>query len=105
RQIQQRFLQYGQGVPGSSPDEQAALASQQAALGEQQLNQRNQLYAALGANQGTGNAPDMIGNLGSLFTAQHMAVDQQHLLNALAQRREALLQAANVGQGISSMAG
>ncbi len=99
-----RLYAEGTGVPGSDPQEQAALASQQAQLGEQQLNQRNQAYAALGANQGTSGLGDFLSNLGSQQTAQNMSLSSQHLMNALAMRRQALLQASGVGMSAAQLA-
>ncbi len=102
--IAQRLYAEGTGVPGSSPQEMAALASQRAQLGEQQLQQRNQSYAALGANQGAGSLGDFLQNLGGLQTAQNMNLQSQHLMNSMAMRRQALLQASGVGMSAAQLA-
>ena len=104
RRIAGQFEQYGNGVPGSSPGERAALAQQHAQLGEQQLQQQNQAYGALNRNQGVGNLADFLQGLASQRTAQNMSLDSSHLMNALAQRRQALLDAAGVSQGASGLA-
>src|SRR5438046_1412388 len=103
--IAQKLYGYSQGVPGSDPQEAAALAQAQAQLGEQQLAQRNQAYAALGANQGAGNLGDFLANLGSQNVAQRMSLESQHLLNALSQRHQALMQASGVGMNAAQLAG
>lgn len=99
-----RLYGYGTGVPGSAPDEAAALAQDRAMLGEQQLQQRNQLLGALGANPQLGQLPDFLTNVSSLQAAQQMALGSQHLLNSLAMRRQALGQAAGIAQGSAGLA-
>ena len=103
----QRLQSYGTGVPGSAPDELAALAQQRALLGEDQLRNQQQLYGALSPLQGgvaNPNLGDMLQSLMSQNTAQRMAVDSQHLMNAIGNRRQALQQAAGIAQGSAGLA-
>lgn len=87
--------QYGRGVPGSDPQELAALASQRALLGEQQRGQQEQLYGAFGTGAlPQGNLADFMANLSNQQMGQQSAVTSQHFLNALEARRNALRQAA-----------
>lgn len=102
--IANRFYRQGVGVPGSDPQEQAALAQQQALLGEQQLGQQRQALSALNLNQGTGNLGDFLANLSSQQTAQRMNVSSEHFFNALSQRKQSLLQAANLAGQAAQLA-
>lgn len=89
---------YSQSVPGSDPQEMAALAQQHGLLGEQQMEQRNQVYGAYNPNTDRGNLADLMQNLTGQQLMQRSSLDSQHLMNALANRRSALLQASGVGQ-------
>lgn len=85
-------------MPMGDPMERAALAQQQGLLGEQQRMQQQNLFAMAGTGQ-PGMAQDMVGNLGAEQMGQRMALDSQHLLHALATRRQSLLDAASVARG------
>lgn len=93
-----RLEAYSKSVPMSDPLERAALASQRALLGQQQALSRDTLFANLGA-MGSPAPADMLMNLSNQFGAQQSALTGQHILNALNQRRGALMQAAQVAQG------
>ena len=99
-----RLHQFGIGVPGSDPGELAALAQDRALLGEQQLGQRNQLMGMMGTNPQMGSAPDAMMGMGSLATAQQMALGAQHSMQNLAMRREALGKAAGLAQSSAGLA-
>lgn len=102
--IAQQLAESGRGVPGSSPQERAALAQAQGQLGAQQLSQQNNAYAALSRNSSPGQLADFMGNQISLQTAQRQALDSQAMLASMAQRRNDLLQAAQVSQGAAGTA-
>lgn len=89
---------YANSVPGSDPQEEAALAQQHGLLGEQQLQQQQQLYGAYNPATDRGNLSDLMRNLTGQQIAQRTSLDSQHLMDALANRRNALLQASGVGQ-------
>jgi hypothetical protein len=89
---------YSHSVPFSDPQEQAALAQQHGLLGEQQMQQQQQLYGAYNPATDRGNLSDLMRNLTGQQIAQRSSLDSQHLMDALASRRSALLQASGVGQ-------
>lgn len=99
------LMQYGTNAPGSSPDEVQALAQDRGVLGQQQRNQQQALFANMG---NPANAQpyinDFLKNISSQQTGQQMMLDEQHMMDALSRRREALLQAANVGKSAYEMA-
>lgn len=102
--IAQRLYQQGTGIPLSDPGERAALASQRALLGQQQNQQSGNLMAAYGANPGAFNTGDFLSNLSNQQTGQQMALSAAHLFQSLQNRRNALLQAAQVGQNAAGLA-
>lgn len=102
--VAQQFLEQGRGVPGSSPQERAALAEAHGLLGSQQLSAQGNAYAALSRNSSPGQLADFMGNQISLQTAQRQALDSQAMLASMAQRRNDLLQAAQVSQGAAGTA-
>jgi hypothetical protein len=91
--------QFAGGVPGSSPQEQAALAQARGSLGQSQQQQREALYAAQ-PNFAQGNTGDMMTNIGLHQTGQMMSLDIAHLINSLNARQQARLDAAAVAQGV-----
>lgn len=101
--IARQFMQQAQGVPGADPASLAALAQARGALGADQRQAQQGLYGQYNPQQGTGNLADMMGRLQSSFTAQQMSLQEQHMMNALAQRQQALLNAANVGRSAASL--
>ena len=90
---------YGRSAPLSDPGEQMALAQQNALLGEQQRQQRGSLYSQLPTNV-TGAPADFAMGLGAQEVSQRSALNAQALLDAMQQRRQALIQAAGVMQGV-----
>lgn len=103
--IANRLYQQGTGIPLSDPGERAALASQRALLGQQQNQQQGHLMAAYGANPGAFNTGDFLSNLSNQQTGQQMALSAAHLFQSLQNRRNALLQASQVGQQAAGLAG
>jgi hypothetical protein len=89
---------YSHSIPLSDPQEQAALAQEHGLLGEQQMQQQQQLYGAYNPATDRGNLSDLMRNLTGQQIAQRSSLDSQHLMDALASRRSALLQASGVGQ-------
>ena len=102
--IANQMRNWGQGVPGSDPQEMAALASQRALLGEQQRQDRQGLMSMLDMNQLGGSAPDALTNLTSQQTGQQSALTAQNLLQALSNRKAALGQAAQIAGSAYGMA-
>jgi hypothetical protein len=102
--IANRLNQFSQSIPGSSPQEIAALASQRGLLGEQQRQDRQGLMSAMDLNQLSGSAPDALANISNQQTGQQSALTAQHLLQALNNRRDAMGQAAQVAGSAYGMA-
>ena len=100
QQIAQQLARYGNSIPGSDPGEAAALAQLHGLLGEQQRSQRDQ-YGAAAFSPGAGLPPsavaDLLANLSNAQVAQQQSLDSESMMNFLAQRRQALLQASGVG--------
>lgn len=94
----QDLQHFSRSVPMSDPLEQAALASQRGLLGQQQMDQRNQLFASLSPDAMT-NTPDFLTNLTNQQYGQQANLTSQNFLNSLLARRQALMGAANVAQG------
>lgn len=94
--VAQQMYRYGTGVPGSDPGETAALAQDRGALGAAQRQQQQQLYGGWNPMQGTNGLADMMRNLANNQVGQQMSLQESHMINALSQRRQALMDAANV---------
>ena len=90
---------FSKSAPMSDPGERAAFANQRAQLGEQQRNQEQGLYSQLSPNI-TGAPADMAQSIAAQQTSQQMALQAQSMMDALQQRRQALMQAAGVAQGV-----
>lgn len=105
--IADQLRRYSQGVPMSDPGEQAALAQQRAFLGAEQNNAKNTLFAGLPtqARATAGGQADQLGTLASRQVSQNMALDTNHFLASLANRKNALLQASQVGTAALGAAG
>jgi hypothetical protein len=103
--IMGQLRQYGNSPVGSDPMEQAMFANQRADLGAQQAQQREHALAAFNQNGMTpGATGDFLNNLNSNFTAQQMALNAQNVLGAMQQRRQSLMQSAQVGQQVPNFA-
>jgi hypothetical protein len=100
RNISRQLYGFSQSQPFSDPQERLAMGQDLGMLGEFAANQRQNLFAQMPALGGMSNAPDMLQNLNSLQTAQRMNLQSQHMMNALAQRRQAMLQAAGVASSV-----
>ena len=89
---------YSRGVPGSYPQELAAMASQRGLLGQQQRGLMGGLFSNLGA--GGSPAPmDMMGNLATQFGGQQASAMSGLFGQFVQNRKNALLQSAQVAQG------
>jgi len=92
-----QMRRFSQSVPLSDPGEQAALAQERGLLGQEQNQQTGDLQSQLNLNNALpGQIGDFATNLSNQQTGQRMALDSQHLLNALSTRRQAILQASNI---------
>lgn len=90
---------YGKSAPGSDPGERMALANNQAQLGELLNQQRQGLYSQMPANVTT--APmDMAQSIAANEMSQRMALNAQAMMDALQNRRQALMNAAGIAQGV-----
>ncbi|HEU4754652.1 MAG TPA: hypothetical protein VFU47_16200 [Armatimonadota bacterium] len=99
-QMAKQRRQFARSVPGSDPQEMAALAQAKALAGAGMGQQRESLLAALGPNSGlSGNAADALGRFGSSAGAQFAGMDMQALLQALQARQDAYGQAAGIASG------
>lgn len=97
--IARDFRRFGKSAPGSDPGEQAALANNQAMLGQQMNQVRQGLYSQMPANVVTSPA-DMTQSIASNEMAQRMALNAQAMMQAMEARRQAMMQAAGIAQGI-----
>lgn len=97
---QRGLMNFAQSVPGGSPDELAALAQSRGALGGQLRAQQQGIYGSFNPQMGTGGLADMLKNLSNTSNALQLSTNEAHLMNALAQRRQALSEVANAGSRI-----
>lgn len=82
-------LAYSKGVPGSDPQEQAALAQARGLAGEDLMQQRQQLLAALTpGSAGASNAADALARFGSNAAGQLAGIDTNFLLQFLRNRQD-----------------
>ena len=99
---QRGLMDFATSVPGGSPDELSALAQARGALGGQLRSQQQGIYGSFNPQMGTANLPDMMTRIANSANALQLSTNEAHLVNALAQRRQALLDVANVGSRIQS---
>lgn len=104
RAIANNLFQYGTSTPMTNQEDLNNLAQSLGLLGQQQRSQLGGLAAGMNVMTPTGGMPDLIGGLMAQNQAQRMNVNEQHLRDAVAARRQALLQAANVNQQAFDMA-
>ena len=101
--IANQFKGFAGSAPLSDPGERMALAQQRGLLGEEQRTGREQLFSQLGAIPGQQSGlQDLLRNITQSEIGQRMQLDSQALMEALAQRRQALLQASQTAQGVGS---
>ena len=99
QQIAQQLQQYSQGVPGSDPQEQAALAQMRGQLGAEQQQATGQVLGSLNSLAQT-NVTDLLRNLSSSQAGERGALDIQALMQSLQAHRAALLQSAQVAGSV-----
>ena len=87
---------FSRSAPLSDRLEQTQLANDRGYLGQQQAQQRDQLYSLYNPQTMRGSAPNLLTNLGNQQVGQGMALNAQHLALALQNRRQALLQASGI---------
>lgn len=102
QQIANQLQQYGQSTPLSNQADLNSLAQALGVLGQQQRGALGGLAASGNILTPTGSMPDLLAGLQAQNTAQRMTVNQQHLADAVAARRQALLDASNIYQNIAS---
>lgn len=88
-------LHYAKGIPGSDPQEQAALAQSRALAGNELGQQYEGLLAALGT--GNANQGDALANFRSGAGGTLAGIDANALLGFLANRQKAYMEAAQIG--------
>lgn len=89
---------YAQGVPGSDPQELQLLAQQRGLLGQQQRATMGGLFAGIGG-MGSPAPADMMQNLAAQFQGQQSAAASGLFNQFFQNRRNALLQAAQIAAG------
>ena len=87
---------FARSAPLSDRLEQTQLANDRGQLGQQQAQQRDQLYSLYNPQTMRGSAPNLLTNVQNQQTGQGMALNAQHLALALQNRRQALLQASGI---------
>jgi hypothetical protein len=97
--IAKDLRKFSKSVPLSDAGEQMGLAQQHALLGQQQQSLRQNLYNQQPGNVTTSPADFAMG-IGAQEVSQRVALDSQALMDAFLKRREAMLQAAQVAQGV-----
>jgi hypothetical protein len=101
--IANQFMQQANAVPGSDPYSMAALSQDRGALGAAQRQSQQQVMGAWNPQQGTNGLADMMRNLANNQVGQQMSLQESHLFNALSQRQQALMNAANAGGKAAAM--
>lgn len=94
-EIAQQLQRYAGGVPGSSPDEQAALAQMRGQLGAEQGQATNAILGALPGGART-NVADLMQNLAGSQASERANLDLQQIMESLNRRRQALTTSAQV---------
>jgi hypothetical protein len=102
--IARQLQAFAQGVPGSDPQEQAALAQMRGQLGIEQGQATNAILGALPGYART-NVADLMKNLAGSQASERSSLDMQALMEALNRRRQALLQAAQVAGSVGPKQG
>src|SRR5258708_17047598 len=100
--IQADLLKYARSVPGSDSSELAALSQARGNLGQQQPDAQARSMAPWSPNQGLP-AGQFLQNIQNNQIGQQMTVQSGLLQDASANRRQALLGAANVGTSAADM--
>lgn len=93
--IADKLYNFASGVPGSDPQELAALASARGSLGADQRQYQQGIFGQFNPQMRT-SLSDMASNLASRFSGQQMALQEAQLQAGLQARRDALLQAAQI---------
>lgn len=89
---------YAQGIPGSDPQELQLLAQQRGLLGQQQRATMEGLFANMGG-MGSPAPMDLLQNLATQFQGQQSAAAGGLFNQFFQNRRNALLQAAQIAAG------
>jgi len=98
--IAKQLRTFAGSAPMSDPLERMMLAQQKGMLGQEQLQAFQMMQPGAGGQYFTGDAAAQMAGMQSNFVAQRSALDAQALMDALQQRRQALLQAADVAHGV-----
>lgn len=102
--LAQQMRDEAMSAPLANPMERMALAQARGLLGGEQAMQQQGMYAAFNPATDSGNMGDMMRNMLMDQGAQRTALDQQHLFEALANRHNLMMQAAQVAGGAGPLA-
>lgn len=81
---------WANGIPGSDPQERAALAQARGLAGQDMASQRAQFMALTGGDAGgMEGTPDMLARMADSQVGRFMSLDSEHLLSSLNARRDA----------------
>lgn len=94
-------MRYGKGVPGSDPQEQAAMAQAMGLLGTQQNGDLQALFGAANPATGMQGFPDMLKNVTSSNQMQTAGLTQSMMMDFLGKRQNARY---NIAPGLASQA-
>lgn len=97
--IADQMRRMAQQTPLSAREDQWALADAQARLGEQQKSQREQIYSAYNPETDAQSRSQLMMNVTNEQIGQRMALESQHLMAALANRRQMYGEAARIAAG------
>jgi hypothetical protein len=88
---------FAKSSPMSDPMERMAHAQSRGLLGQEQMQQRDQMYGMLNQNTDAGNMADLLQNLTTNQIGQRMSLDSSHMFEALNARRQAMGQVTGMG--------
>ena len=94
-----RMRDYSQSVPGSDPQEAAALAQMRGQLGAEQGMATNQILGAM-PNYARTNQTDLMRNLAGSQASERGALDLQAMMDWINQRRQAVLGTAQIAGSV-----
>ena len=92
---------YSRGVPGSDPQEAAALAQARGMLGQEQQQGLGMLLGSMSPT-GMTSQSDMLRNIGSSFAGERGQLDMQMLMEFLQLRRQAMLGSAQIAGDVGA---
>jgi hypothetical protein len=104
-QLARMLRQYGQGIPGSSAGETAALAQDRALAGQNLQSAQNRLLGSFNPSTMGHSAPTFLSSLANNQASVFGGIDTAHLLASLNNRQQALGEAASTARGAAASLG